>query len=506
MYYAKWSGVTVPVLNDINISLSSREITFSDLVLDFAGKTIDDLPYYLQEVELVDNEDNKLYTGYIDTYTLPQIKQQNQIEMELSITLLSPRKMTTKRVTSINKTDKLKNIIREIFSVLLPDGYFFKEINVPNKTITIRRLSRTVEELIEEICNKNSLYWNIDIDKGITVCSIEYMFSKSPIKQINITNYKDEIQGLMTINPQINGVDYANIINAKNVRVFNTFSYYSSTPIATVKSGDIYYFDNPIIVGIDTAKRILKDPDYTASFPHLELEYTNAGSSKNADIISQLNPIGSSDYIQYTNIGKKDDENKDWTLQYDSFFTNMVVGIKNNTQNTQQINLLYTMSELRYANMKLFNWQQIEEMKDNVTPSGQIEKIIDLNEQWFTTEELIDFIDNQFVNNDKNTDEIKIIYDENNDIEVGDRIVFYLPQYLVIGNFVVTDINKTKSGNNPFIYEITLRNTGLLDNYIDFFRSPEQEEQEDKTQVEYIVEYAGGDTIIQENEVVEVES
>ena len=138
MIYAKWTGVTVPILNDLGLNLSSREVSFSDLTLDFAGKTISDLPYYLQEVRIIDDEDNILFTGYVDTYTLPQIKQRNQVEMELSLTLLSPRKMTTKRVVSINKTDQLENIIREIFNVLIPDGYYFKEINVPYKSITVR--------------------------------------------------------------------------------------------------------------------------------------------------------------------------------------------------------------------------------------------------------------------------------------------------------------------------------------------------------------------------------
>ena len=501
MIYAKWTGVTVPILNDLELNLSSREVSFSDLTLDFAGKTINDLPYYLQEIRVEDDNENLLFLGYVDTYDLPQIKQQNQLEMELSLTLLSPRKMTTKRVTSINKTDTLENIIREIFSILFADGYYFKEINVPSKTTTVRRLSRTVEELINEISNKNSLYWNIDIDKGITICSIDYMFSKNPIKKLDITNYKNEVKGLISIDPTINGVDYANIINAKNGRVFNTFSYYSSTPYVTVNSGDVFTFPYPIIIGIDTAKRILKNPYYTTSLSHLQLEYTDTNDTYYASVISELNPVGQSDYVDYSNIGKDDEENQDWTLQYDSFFTNMVTGIKNNTEQTQQVLLYYTQSELRNANMKLLNSQQIEEMKGNVTTSGQIEKIVELNESWFTVEELIDYINSLFVNNDKNTDEITIICDEDNNINVGDRIVFNLNEYLVSGNFVVTDIKKRKSENNPFIYEIILRNTGLLDNYIDFFRPELTEEQEDDIKIEYVVEYVSDDVIIEENEV-----
>lgn len=506
MIYAQWTGEKIPILNDLNISLSSREVTFSDLTLDFAGKTISDLPYYLQEVRIIDDEDNILFTGYVDTYTLPQIKQQNSIEMELSLTLLSPRKMTTKRVTSINKTDKLENIIREIFSVLIPDGYYFKEIVVPDKSITVRRLSKTLEELIEEISSKNSLYWNIDINKGITVCSIEYMFSKDFKKALDIENYKEQIKGLISITPKVDGVDYANVITAKNGRIFYTIRHNPLETYIDVKSGDIYQFENPIIVGIDTAKRILNNPEYTTQFSHLFVEYTDTNDTYYAEIQTFLNPIGESDYINYSNVGKTDEENEDWTLQYDSFFTNMITGIKNNTDRTLKLTRFYTQSALRYANMKLFNWGQIEEMKGNVTPSGQIEKIIELNEGWFTSQELIDYINNLFVNNDKNTDEITIICDKDNNINIGDRIVFNLPEYLVAGNFVVTDIKKSKSDNNPFIYNITLRNTGLLDNYIDLFRPELQEEQEEQAQVEYIVEYTEQDAIVEISEVDVIEN
>jgi hypothetical protein len=504
MIYAQWTGEKIPILNDLEINLSSREVTFSDLTLDFAGQTISDLPYYLQETQIVDDNDNVLFTGYVDTYTLPQIKQKNQVEMELSLTLLSPRKMTTKRVTSINKTDTLENIIREIFSVLFADGYYFKKLNVPNKSITIRRLSRTIEEIIEEICSKNSLYWNIDIDKGITVCSIDYMFSKDFTKTLDITNYKNEIKGLISITPTVEGIDYANVINAKNGKVFYTTRYHSSTPLVTINAGDVFEFENPIIVGTDTARRITGNPDYVTEFPHLQIEYTNTNDSDYGYINSILND--GADYIEYENIGKNDEENKDWTLQYDSFYTNMITGIKNNTESTQSIILFYTRSALRKANMKLLNWEQIEEMKGNVTMSGQIEKIIELNEKWFTTEELINYINNLFVNNDKNTNEITMVCDEDNNINIGDRIVVNLPEYLVEGNFIVTDIKKNKSDNDPFIYTIILRNTGLLENYIDFFRPELTEEQEDDTQIEYIVEYTGQDSIIEVNEVTTIEN
>ena len=54
------------------------------------------------------------------------------------------------------------------------------------------------------------------------------------------------------------------------------------------------------------------------------------------------------------------------------------------------INGISSQTYLRYANMKLINWHEIEQNEGKITPSGQIEKVLDVEQGWFTVEELVD--------------------------------------------------------------------------------------------------------------------
>ena len=498
MVYAKWNNKKFPILNSIEINKSSREVTFSDITVDFRGKTIEDLPYYLQETEIIDEQDNVMFIGYIETYKLPQIQKINSIKMELNITLLSPRKLTTKRIVTYNNTDKLTNIINYVLAPLEADGFYIKEMNVPNKTMTLKVISKTIEEIMNIISSKQSIYWNIDTDKGITVNSIEYMFGKTYRKQIDINNYKEELKGLMYITPKVEGVDYANVINISNARVFYEMSMSDEI---ILKNGDILTFDNPIAIGSETTLRISKNPDYITQITHIGINYLLEGTSGYASVIGYIDNGVST---VFNGIGKDDNENKTFTLQMDTMFKNLATGIKYNGEQDIIISLVFSESALRYSNMKLINWEQIDEMKNVVTPSGQIEKVVDVSERWFTIEELIDYANILFVNNDKNTNEVIISYDKKNNLNIGDRIVIDLPEYLVQGNFIITDITQTKEKNNPYVYTVTLRNTGLLENFIDLFRANYSEDQEEQISTDYIIEYSSNETVIEISEVTSV--
>ena len=153
--------------------------------------------------------------------------------------------------------------------------------------------------------------------------------------------------------------------------------------------------------------------------------------------------------------------------------------------------------------MKLINWQEIEQNEGKITTSGQIEKVLDVENGWFTVQELIDYIRNTFIINNKYTNQITIKYEKENNIEIGDRIDINLPEYFTEGIFIVTAINESKEGNNPTNYSVELRNTNLLENYIDLFRnSSDTEEQDSQIETEYVVEYSGEEKI---NEIHEIE-
>lgn len=497
----KWNNKEFKLLESVELNKSSREVTYSDLKVDFSKKTIEDLPYAQQEVKIYNKKNSLIFTGFVSDYQLPQLKDRDAIQKELSLSLFSPRQMTTKRTITIMTTDKLTNIITQVLSPLYQDGFILKELNIEEKVITICLISRTVEEVLNYLSKKYSLYWNIDEFKRITINSIDYQFNKTIKKNININNYKDEIKGFLSLTPKVENNDYANIINVKNARVF--YSKADSDLNITLKKNDRLDFENPIDVSLDTAKRIegnLITQGVATGVVNLQIIYNQ---DKEASIISKFNVTSDlNPGITFLNIGKDDSENKLFTLTMDSMFKNLATGITYKGEGNITINSISSQTYLRYANMKLINWSEINKFAGKITPTGQIEKTLDVEQGWFTVEELIDYIRSTFINNDKTTNQVNLLMDESNGLEIGDRLEIDLPEYCTQGNFIITAIKESKERNNPSQYNIELRNTSILENYIDLFRSSiDIEEQTSQTEMEYVVEYVEEETIKEIHEV-----
>ena len=51
---ARWNNKDYRIIDSIEIKKSSREVTYTDLKLDFSKCTMDDLPYAQQEVQIID--------------------------------------------------------------------------------------------------------------------------------------------------------------------------------------------------------------------------------------------------------------------------------------------------------------------------------------------------------------------------------------------------------------------------------------------------------------------
>lgn len=186
----------------------------------------------------------------------------------------------------------------------------------------------------------------------------------------------------------------------------------------------------------------------------------------------------------------------------DSTFKNLATGVTYKGEGSVTIRGISSQTFLRYANMRLINWHEVNQYKGKITSSGQIEKILDVENGWFTVEELIDYVRSKFTVNNKYTNQINIKYDKENKINVGDRIEINLSEYFAVGNFVVTGISESTEKTNPTQYNIELRNTNLLENFIDLFRSSNDiEEQESQIEMEYVVEYAEEETIQEIHEV-----
>lgn len=500
---AKWNNKDYKMINSTEINKSSREVKYTDLELDFSNCTIEELPFAQQEVQIFSNDNKLKFTGFVAEYDLPELTDINISKKVLKLSLYTPRQLATKRTITIMKTTKLNNIIKQALAVLIEDGFEIKEIIVPDLTITVNLISRTVEDILNYLSKKYSLYWNIDEMKRIEVISIDNMLGKPAVKTINIDNYKEEINGLISISPKIENIDYANIINVKNARIF----YDKFQPEAfniTLNNGDRIDFENPIDISYKTAKRIVLEQveeGATSLITNLEIIYDN---DKYASIVSAFNTTG--DYhngINYNNIGTDDSTGALFVLTMDTTFKNLATGITYKGDTPITIKGINSQTYLRYANMKLINWHEIEKNEGRITKTGQIEKTLDVENGWFTVKELIDYIKSTFLINNKFTNQILIKYKGKNDLKVGDKLTINLPEYFTEGEFIITAIKEIKDWCNPSLYTLELRNTNLLENFIDLFRSSSDiEEQESQVQMEYVVEYAEEEKIKEKHEII----
>lgn len=496
---ARWNNKDYKILNSIEIEKSSREVTYTDLTLDFSKCSMEDLPFAQQEVQIIDKNGKLKFTGFVSDYELPELNKVVTPKKELSLSLYTPRQMATKRTVTIMRTAMLSDIIAQVLTPLYQDGFTLNSLNINDKSITVKLISRTVEEVLNYLSNKYSLYWNINEYKQIEISSIDYLLNKEPKKSINISNYKDEIKGLLSISPSVENIDYANIINVKNAKIFYSKMDYDYNLNVTLENGDRIDFENPIDISSSTAQRIIGALQNTqlASLSSLELTYNN-------EQVAQIyhNFEGNKVTTTMDKIATDDSTGAMFVLTMDSTFKNLATGVTYKGEGSVTINRINSQSYLRYANMKLINWHEIEENEGKITPSGQIEKVLDVEEGWFTLDELIDYVRSTFLINNKYTNQVTLKYDKENDIEIGDRIDFNLPEYFTEGTFIVTAISESKEKNNPTNYSVELRNTNLLENFIDLFRSSSDiEEQDSQVEMEYVVEYAEEEAI---NEIHEI--
>lgn len=225
---AVYNNKAFKIIDDYGFKVSNNEVTFNDIKIDFTNCTIVDMPYKFQEIQIRQAETEEeiltnykiLFTGYLDEIDLSEMKMQKEFR-EMTLTLLSPLKMATKRSVTLIGTHELKIAIKRVLQPLIDDGFTIKEMNITDGQITTNYVLDTVENCMNNIGFKRNIFWYIDVEKNIYVNSIDYLFGSQVVKKIS-KNVKEV--GLLKIQPQIKNVDYANIINFKNVRlIYNSY-------------------------------------------------------------------------------------------------------------------------------------------------------------------------------------------------------------------------------------------------------------------------------------------
>lgn len=493
------------IIDSYNLKYSNNEVTFNDIKIDFTGGTISDIPYKYQEIKIVEAENEEefskgkvIFTGYLDEIDLSDMKQEEE-EREMTLTLLSPLKMATKRIVSLIGTYKIEEAIRRILQPLINDGFIIKEINIPDGQITVNFVLETVENCMNNIGFKRNIFWYINENKEISVNSVDYMFGKDPEKYIG-----NKDSGLINIQPYLENVDYANIINFKNIRLIysqenNIYDDKSKTkgyPILSVgrkiKKGDIITFDNPIILG----EKYLRD-------------YINSDNSYVYNLLIYIQPdvggiksysIGinedqeSNNYDKYLTEGSITFSDSNGTegeivLQRDSFYTNLITGFKWNVDCNATIEKISSDTALRYTTMKFMYSAEINKMKGIISRSGQIEKTIDYQKKWTTLPQLISYARSLMMQNSNVVNQVTLKYDKDPFLKIGDIVKIENNAFYINGKFAVKSLSYTYKNDEDQEWNITLKATDFISSYIDLFRPVEVEENENKIDTVILSEF-----------------
>ena len=138
-----YNNKSYKIIGSYNIKYSNNEVTFNDITIDFSGGTIMDIPFKYQEIKIVEAENEEKikdgvvkFTGYLDDIDLSDMKLADE-EREMTLTLLSPLKLATKRTVSLVGTYELKTAIQKVLQPLVDDGFKIKEMNIQDGQITV---------------------------------------------------------------------------------------------------------------------------------------------------------------------------------------------------------------------------------------------------------------------------------------------------------------------------------------------------------------------------------
>lgn len=471
------------IIDGYTINESSREVKFSNIKIDFTNKTILDLPRKYQEVQVVDIDQNNnieiIFTGYINNFVLPKMKNKKEYR-ELEIELLTPLAMATIRTADAVGTYDLKTLIGEIIRPLISDGFVLKSLNVGENQITVNFLNETIESSLNKLSNKFNFWWYIDKYKNIYINSIDYLMGLQPKFVYDDDN---KINGLIDLVPSIDATDYCNVVNFTNVRLYvesyydseESEGYYPLISPRTIKNGDEIVFNQPFDIS-EKAAYMMGEENY---FGIKNVFYIfGKKNNSNADLLIHLRYLkGNFMYDDNVTFSDSYSEESEWVLVRDPFFKNLIVGLKYNGNDSIEITSASSYTSLVWANVKIQNQAEINKSKNIVSATGIVERKVDMNEQWKTYKELIKIADSYIKTDPSRVDTVKIKVDEKIDLSIGDTIKIDKEDFLINDLYIVTDKTSVLE-SNYYTWEYTLKNTNILDNYVDLFRAKEQETNE----------------------------
>lgn len=514
------------ILDGFTIKQSNAEVTFNDITIDFTGYSLLDIPFKYQELKIIQAETEEeilnengevVFTGFLDDIDLSEMKIRKEEQRELTLTVLSPLAMSTKRYVSLIGTYSKEEAIRRVLQPLLDDGFKIVEFNIPTGQITTNFVIESVENCMNDMCFKAGVFWFIDENKNIYINSIDYLFglgSKKTIAPDVIT------KGLSKIQPKIENIDYANVINFKNVRIFystmsicdelNNLIEEHDYPLLNLpkklKKGDTVQFNNPIVVSEDTLRKLREEGEVDDANV-ASLSIVIGGEEFYIRIETNEESADYDKYVTSNNFSFSNDggEEKALVLQRDSFFNNLITGFKWNGADNSVVSRIYTGTALRYTTMRFMHSAEINNLKGVISDTGIIEKCIDYQEKWTTTTQLVDYARSLMSSNTKTINQVDLTFDEKPNLKIGDIVEIHEPDFYIDGKFAVKEISYKYINDENEEWNIKLKNSDLNSTYIDLFRPAQKQENESKTDTVVLSEYVE-ETVYEKHEIGEKET
>ena len=439
-----------------------------------------------------------LYTGYIEDYSFNEMREKD-VDIDINITLYSPMKMTTLRTATAVGTYKLKSLIqKEILSPLIDDGFSIEELDITDRQLTVNYISETIEYCMNNLSNKFNFWWFIDEQKRIYIKDIDKLMNGEPDYIYDDTH---SIAGLQYIKPITESDNYANVVNFKNVRIYeysrlqlngNTITQEHnpliSQQITTIKNGEQLDFNFPCDI---KKENIIKSAESNGITQYFYGIYVKGTYSDNTTFEFSIGYDDINKTFETTdNVGFDGSENatEEFLLIRDSFFSNLITGFKLNNENKsiKSIEKITSDSALIWNVNKLYNDKAIADKRGIISKTGIVETTIDMNESWKTIQELREIGVSYMNKNSLDLNGTIELCTDRNVFQIGKTI--YINKMLVNGTYIITQIKESVS-NNDVDYYITAKNANMLDNYIDVFRGEASQESSDKTYQVYITHY-----------------
>ncbi len=504
MIYAQFNGINYKLEQRPVLTFSASETTFSEIVIDFTGKTASDLPIKYQEIKVVDGA-SVLYYGYCSQPSLPAFNS-TQERVLLTIELMSPQTYLTKRTLDLKiENDNIHDAVVDVLSgIVAHDGFTIASNDLPlTEYLSDLYSNQTIESILTNLGGRFGFIWYVDELKNIYIKDLSNIETSAPVYSLT-----DPLTAnLKSIQPYFNVSDYANRLNFSNVTLIGGQTLLK-TGIA-LSDGESYPFAYPISISSYVLSRGL---DVVIVSPPAGTQYifgfAVGGTTYSIRINTTTRALIYSAEIGFSGI---DDGvvGKIILLESDPSNPTLITGVKYvGAGGTLQFCLGSTA--LQPCVMSYLDPVEIANNSGKINTSGIVEKTIDINGKYFTYKEMTAYAKTLFRQNNKQADIVDLVF-QGSDLSSlkallvpTAKVYISLPsQFIDGGDYVITS-GEYIIGQGTYVLSVQCRKASLTENYVDIFRRDAEEKNE--SQSHYINYYSQDEkTIISKKILVDGE-